>query len=128
MAPRSAADRLADIRDAVVDLLDIADGHDVVSFQALRHADRKGFRALKNALTEMGEAVKALPSDITGRHPGIDWKGFAGLRDMVTHQYFVIDMRRLLPIIQHEVPGLLAAIDTELNQQDTDTPPAPGNP
>jgi uncharacterized protein with HEPN domain len=36
------------------------------------------------------------------------------LRDVVAHQYFGIDTRRLLPIIRLEIPRLLAAIDIEL--------------
>jgi uncharacterized protein with HEPN domain len=73
-----------------------------------------GFRALKNALTELGEAVKALPSGVLRRHPEVDWKGFAGLRDLIAHQYFGMDTRRLLPIIRDEVPPLLAAVEAEL--------------
>ncbi len=82
------------------------------------HADRMGFRALNNALTELGEAVKALPADIVGRHPEIDWKGFADLRDLITHQYFGLDTRRLLPIIQNEIPALLIAVAGELGRKD----------
>ncbi len=30
------------------------------------------------ALVEIGEAIKALPRDVTLRHPDVDWRGFAG--------------------------------------------------
>jgi uncharacterized protein with HEPN domain len=43
--------------------------------------DRLAYRAVKNALAELGEAVKALPEDVRKRNPEVDWKGFAGLRD-----------------------------------------------
>ena len=114
---RRTAERLEDIREAAIDLRDFVESMESGAFHALPHADRVGFRALKNALSELGEAVKALPDDVVRRHPEVDWKGFAGLRDIVAHQYFGLDTRRLLPIIRDEVPALLAAVDAELVQQ-----------
>jgi uncharacterized protein with HEPN domain len=46
----------------------------------------------------------------------VDWRGFAGLRDMATQCYFGIDTRQLLPIIQNEVLKLLAAVEAELQK------------
>ena len=114
MARRSSAERLLDIREAATDLRDIVADMDTDAFHALPHADRLAYRAVKNALAELGEAVKALPEDVRKRNPEVDWKGFAGLRDMVAHQYFEIDMSQLLPIIRNELPGLLAAVDSEV--------------
>jgi uncharacterized protein with HEPN domain len=86
---------------------------DTDAFHARPHDDRLAYRAVKNALTELGEAVKALPDDVRERHPDVDWKGFAGLRDLVAHRYFEIDTSRLLPIIRDELPDLLAAVVSE---------------
>jgi uncharacterized protein with HEPN domain len=115
---RSTEERLEDIRDAATDLLDFMESMETEAFHLLPHADHMSFRALKNALTELGEAVKVLPAEVLQRDPKVDWKGFAGLRDMITHQYFGLDTRRLLPIIQDEVPGLLAAVKAELSPKD----------
>lgn len=114
MPPRSVTDRLLDIREAATDLRDIAADMATEAFHALPHADRMAYRAVKNGLTELGEAVKAIPEDVRKRHKTVDWKGFAGLRDLVAHQYFGIDTNRLLPIIRDELPGLLAAVEAEL--------------
>jgi hypothetical protein len=38
------------------------------------------------ALVEIGEAIKALPRDVTLRHPDVDWRGFAGLRVKASEQ------------------------------------------
>ena len=111
---RDAGQLLADIREAAVDLLGIAADLDDDSLQALPHGDRIAFRAIKNALAEIGEAVKMLPGEFKTRHPEVDWRGFAGLRDIVAHQYFGLDTKRLLPVIKDEVPGLLAAIQEGL--------------
>jgi uncharacterized protein with HEPN domain len=115
---RSLAERLADIREAARDLIDIAGAMDDAAFHALPNADRIAWRALKNALSELGEAVKALPADVTARHPAIDWRGFAGLRDVVAHGYFSLRQDMLQPILRDEVPRLLAAVEAELNRPD----------
>jgi uncharacterized protein with HEPN domain len=117
MVRRSTAERLLDIRDAATDLRDIVADMGTEAFHALPHADRMAYRAVKNALAELGEAVKALPEDVRKRHPEVDWRGFAGLRDLVAHRYFGIDTSRLLPIIRDELPGLLAAVEAEVQRR-----------
>ena len=111
---RGTTERLADIRDAARDLLDFVGTMQSEAFHALPATDRMAHRAIKNALVEIGEAIKALPPELTLRHPTIDWRGFAGLRDIVTHAYFGLDQARLWPIIRDEYPPLLIAIEQEL--------------
>ena len=111
---RTAAERLLDIREAARDVVDIAGAMEDGAFHALPNADRIAYRALKNALSELGEAVKALPREMTDRHPTVDWRGFAGLRDIVSHGYFGLRQDLLWPIVRDEVPGLLAAVEAEL--------------
>ncbi len=40
----------------------------------------------------IGEAVKNLPMDLRNEHPEIPWRDIAGLRDIVVHQYFGLDL------------------------------------
>lgn len=113
---RTLAERLADIREASRDLIDIVGAMDDAAFHALPSADRIAYRALKNALTELGETVKTLPREVTDRHPEVDWRGFAGLRDIVAHGYFGLRQDLLWPIVRDEVPRLLASVEAELNK------------
>ena len=115
---RSLEERLQDIRQAAIDLRDFIADMETAAFHALPHADRMGFRAVKNALTELGEAAKAIPDETRARYPEVDWKGFAGLRDMMAHQYVGIDTRMLLPIVRDEIPALLRAVESELQKLD----------
>jgi uncharacterized protein with HEPN domain len=117
---RDVQERLTDIREAATDLLDFVDDMEMEAFHALPHADRMGFRAVKNALIELGKAARAIPEDVRQRYREVDWKGFAGLRDMILHRCFGIDASRLLPIIKTEVPGLLAAVERELGLAQSD--------
>ena len=114
---RTARERLIDIRDAARDLLDFVGTMESEAFHALPATDRMVHRAVKNALVEIGEAIKALPAEIAHRHPGVDWRGFAGLRDVVSHGYFGLDQERLWPVIRDEVPALLAAVQKELGPE-----------
>jgi uncharacterized protein with HEPN domain len=113
---RSLPETLSDIREAARDLVAIAGTLDDSAFHALPNADRIAYRALKNALSELGEAVKTLPREVTERHTDIDWRGFAGLRDVVAHGYFGLRQDLLSPIVREEVPRLLAAVEAELKR------------
>jgi uncharacterized protein with HEPN domain len=115
---RGARERLEDIRAAAQDALAFAGGLDEAAFSALPVADRRTYRALKNALSEIGEAVKLLSPDLLARHPDVDWRGWAGLRDVVSHQYFGLELPRLRPTVVDELPILLLAVTRELAQAD----------
>jgi uncharacterized protein with HEPN domain len=103
-----------DIHAAAIDVLSFVEGLDEDSFVTLPLRDRRTYRAIKNALSEIGEAIKALPPEVLAGHPEIDWRGFAGLRDIVSHQYFGIELPRLWPTITDELPLLVAAVMAEI--------------
>lgn len=114
MAAPEAEDRLRDILDAVQDALAFVDGLSQAEFEALPGQHRRTYRAIKNAVTEIGEAVKGLPAELCERHPEVDWRGLAGLRDVMIHRYFSVDLARLWPVLTDEFPVLLQAVIREL--------------
>jgi uncharacterized protein with HEPN domain len=116
-------ERLQDIREAVTDLMTFVQNMTPETFEALPQNDRRTYRAVKNAVSEIGEAVKALPPEICERHPAVDWRGIAGLRDIVVHRYFDVDLPRLWPVLTEEFPVLLQAVTAELGE---DGPHEPG--
>ena len=111
---RGTRERLGDICAAAGDAVAFVGGLDEAAFAALAETDRRTYRALKSALAEIGEAVTALPPELLARHPGVDWRGWAGLRDMLPHQYFGLELPRLRPAVADELPVLLAAVRAEL--------------
>lgn len=114
---RGTRERLEDIRAAAEDALAFAGELDEAAFAVLAETDRRTYRALKNALAEIGEAVKLLPPKLFGRHPGVDWRGWAGLRDLVSYRYFSLELPRLRPAVVDELPALLAAVEGELGDE-----------
>jgi uncharacterized protein with HEPN domain len=61
-------------------------------------------------LMMIGEAVKNIPEDVREQFPSIEWKKIAGLRDMIVHVYFAINLEIIWGIVQNHVPALLEAV------------------
>lgn len=71
--------------------------------------------AVIRRLEIIGEAVKNLPEEIFKKHPALPWKQVAGMRDILIHQYFGIDLELTWEVIQVEVPALKSKLETLLN-------------
>ena len=54
----------------------------------------------------IGEAVKNIPNSFRDKYPQIPWKNIAGLRDILIHEYFGVNMRRAWKVIKDDIPAL----------------------
>lgn len=79
--------------------------------------DEKTFDAVVRNLAIIGEAIKHVPTEVRSRYPGVEWRKIAGLRDVVTHDYFGVDEDILWDVVQHEVPTLLGQIVRILGEE-----------
>lgn len=61
-------------------------------------------------LAIIGEAAKKIPSEIRQLDPDIEWKKIAGLRDILIHSYFRIDVNIIWDIVKNKIPNLKVRI------------------
>lgn len=66
--------------------------------------------AVVRNLEIIGEAAKQIPPDIRGKASAVEWKKIAGLRDILIHEYFGVDVDILWDIIKNKLPDLEKAI------------------
>jgi len=78
--------------------------------------EAKTYDAVVRNLEIIGEAAKHIPDEIREKIPNIDWRGAAGMRDMLAHAYFGIDNDVLWDVIQNKIPELASAIKNFLKK------------
>jgi len=66
--------------------------------------------AVIRRLEIIGEAVKNLPEKLRNRYSEVPWREIAGLRDVLIHQYFVVDLELTWKMLQNDLPGLEQSI------------------
>ena len=112
--PRDSRVYLDDILGAIGKIKRSTEG---LSKQAFA-GDEKTLDAVVRNLEVIGEAVKRLPAELRAREPGIDWPTIGGLRDVLIHQYFGIDVDILWDIIENKLPALEVSVRTLLREPD----------
>jgi len=74
--------------------------------------------AVVRNLEIIGEAAKNISGQIRKKHPKIEWKKIAGLRDILAHEYFGIDLEVVWDIIKNKVPILKNQVKGILKEKD----------
>lgn len=69
----------------------------------------------------IGEAVKNIPDNFRDKYPEIEWRKIAGLRDIIIHAYFNIDLDVTWDIIKKDLPNLKKKIQRIKKDLDTKT-------
>lgn len=54
----------------------------------------------------IGEAVKNLSPELRLEHPEAPWQRIAGLRDVLIHQYFGVNVETVWGIVENRLPEL----------------------
>ena len=70
-------------------------------------------------LAIIGEAAKLIPDEIKTLMPSIVWKDVVGLRNIIIHKYFAVDLAIIWRIVSQDLPQLKSNVQkalTHLNQ------------
>lgn len=76
-----------------------------LSFESFSADDMRVDAVVRN-LETLGEAVKHLPDDIRALSPETPWAQIAGLRDVLAHTYFSVNLALIWDIVTNEAPDL----------------------
>ncbi|MDK2408282.1 DUF86 domain-containing protein [Aphanizomenon sp. PH219] len=65
----------------------------------------------------IGEATRNVPNDIQLRYPLIPWRLMGGMRNVVTHEYFQVDLSRVWETIQNDLSSLLPQLQEVIERE-----------
>ena len=65
--------------------------------------DRKTIDAVNRNLAIIGEAANRIPEEIKAKYPDIEWYNIIGLRNILVHDYFRVDLEIIWDIIENKL-------------------------
>lgn len=103
------------LRDSVEAIDNVVDFVGAMNQQQFAN-DKKTVHAVVRNLEVIGEAAKGIPPNIRSMHPEVPWQRIAGLRDILIHHYFGIDIEIVWDIVANKLPELKRQIEAILGE------------
>jgi uncharacterized protein with HEPN domain len=97
-----------DIPDSIRKIHEYTNGRSLKEFEA----DSQMQDAVIHRLEIIGEAVKHIPLDERRKHPDIPWRNIAGMRDVLVHEYFGVNVIRFWTILDKDLFALQTAVQS----------------
>ncbi len=111
MPPREWQLRVEDILEAIARIERYVAGLTFEQFQA----DQKTVDAVVRNLEIIGEAVRHLSTDQESLPAGVPWVDIAGMRNILIHEYFGVDLSIIWQTITADLASLRGHLDRLLD-------------
>jgi len=110
--------RLLDILLAAEEVRQLCHSLDYEAFTA----DRTIQLAVIKLLEIIGEAARRLSEDTRTAAPGIAWGDIAGMRNVLVHQYWEVDLEPVWLAVKGDIPQLVETVRILLAARTADEP------
>lgn len=108
---RDTSQRLQDIQDAILAIFKYTkygrqayDESELIQTWIIRH------------LEIIGEAARAIPQDFKNEHPEIAWRQMNGMRTVIVHMYFGVDLDTVWEVAEKDLEVLQKSIEPFLQK------------
>lgn len=86
-----------------------------MTFEAFAADERTRDAVIRN-IEIIGEAAKNLPDEVIGRAPEVEWRKVRGMRDVVAHGYFGLNMKVIWDTAKTKLDDLERAVQSLLEE------------
>lgn len=104
--PRDAAVYLEDILTAIERIREYTRGMDRTAFMR----DVRTLDAVLRNLEVIGEAAKQIPVELRAHATDVEWRKIAGMRDLIAHAYFDVDVEIVWDVLTTKLGPLEASV------------------
>ena len=116
MPPRNRRLRIEDMLEAVEKIRRYTTG---MTFESFRDDDRTVDAVIRN-FEVIGEAARHLDDEVAGQAPDVPWAEIRGMRNVVMHEYFGVDLTTVWKTIADDLVPLRAALVDLLSRLEPD--------
>ena len=101
--PRLYCDDILDSGNAILEFVEGLSFDDFCN-------DRRTYSAVIREFEIIGEAVGKLPESFRKRRPDVEWQDIKDFRNLLSHEYFGVDLEIVWNVIEEDLRHLMDAV------------------